>query len=158
MAALWEMRNAIFRGELSGAGGTARFQLTAGAVDAVDAVNIANLAVTFEYVVGYWEVVPTLTAFAPLSVVVPDDGVLLEILAPNHNIGYEWELWVDGVVQTKHNQRGSTSWYCSPPIWYVYVPTARTVVLTLANHSLTSQGHYGFLIARYIRLTGTDNL
>ena len=158
MAALWEMRNAIFRGELSGAGGTARFQLTADAVNAVDAVNINDLAVSFQYVVGFWETVPASTVWGTLVVPVPDNNVLLEVVVPTHNTGSEWDVYANGVLQTRYNTRGGYSYFPSPGLWYIQVPWATTITIQLWNKSASAQDHFGFVVARYMRLTGSDNI
>lgn len=152
------MGNAIFRGELGGAGGTAQFQLTAGAVDAVDAVNIEGNAVTFEYLTSFWNTFANGGIIAQLVIPVPDTNVTLEISAATFNQVGGHNLYVNSVANTeKYNQLEGTSWFLSPCTWFLNLTTAQTVTLQLVNQSGSSQGHIGHFYARYIRRTGSAN-
>ena len=158
MAAYWEMGNAIFRGELSGAGGTAQFQLTAGAINAVDAVNIEGNAVTFEYLTSFWLTAVNGQVFAQLVIPVPDDNVTLEICAATTNQLGAHNLYVNSVANTeKYNQMEGTSWFASPCVWFLNLTTPQTVTLQLVNQAGSSQAHIGHFYARYIRRTGSAN-
>lgn len=147
-----EVSNTMFRGELRGATGQAKFKLTAQAVNAVDTVNIAGNQVTYSYYfilpgqyvsIGY--------AYHNMNINIPDDGVFMEFVVYCHGMG---TFRIDGGGRANRNMRRVDS----PILPFVeVVPMAKGnhVLSLISNLNGTSAG--GRVLCRYIRRTGLDN-
>lgn len=173
-----EFGNAFFRGRLKGATGVARFKLTARSVNAVDTINIAGQAVTYDWITVF----PAKTApndtdkvLYQTVVEIVDDGVYLEILAYSsckpaalggkQAVETYRTFWIDGVLQP--NFRAKDCAYKMSP-YQTVVPLARgTHVLQIRHNPFggyaisrqypdSGYSAEGYIFCRYIRRTGSD--
>ena len=157
-----ELGSAIFRGELQGATGEAKFKLTADAINAVDAINIKNGAVTY----NIWAITgPRLVnkneLMLSLNVNIIEAYAYIEV---HCYCMVSTFLWLDGSPLKLNNKRGHNGGIMSP---------AQILKLNNGMHTLSlySDADYipfdtvawtyplrcrgtSYIVARYIRETG----
>lgn len=119
-----EVGDVVFRGELAAANGVAKFKLNAGAINAVDTVNIAGSSVAY----AVYGVVSGLATTAgvvyyTLGFTVPE-AAFVEITAYSNNCS---QVQIDGVAVTDLRQEYPTS-----PLF----PLTRLVSLSAGYHTL----------------------
>ncbi|UKL14934.1 hypothetical protein hairong_028 [Pseudomonas phage hairong] len=167
-----EFGNAFFRGRLKGATGVARFKLTAGSVNAVDTINIAGRAVTYDWIVQFGPATAQPGEVLYQTVIdIVDDDVYIEFLAYSDTkttlldgsvqpLGMNRTFWIDGVMQPNFVARDPGFKICP---YNSVVPLARGqhVIQIRAyqqsNGQLTSPySAEGYIFCRYIRRTGSD--
>lgn len=147
-----ELSHVLFRGQLVGVTGQARFKLTANAINAVDTVNIAGNEVTFSF---YFRTgsksVAAGNAIVSGSINVPDNAAYVEVVCYAHRGA---TVYVDGVARPNRNRRGPGS---------KLLPFVEILPLTKGVHSIsviagsTGTSADGYIFCRYIRRTGLDN-
>lgn len=143
-----ELSNVMFRGHLRGANGSAKFKLTADAINAVDTLNINFNQVTYDRLITYERPYQSAgSVLATLSMVIPDEGAWVEIVAQGSGAG---AVYVDGVVRRNRNRRSPNQ---------ALLPFVELVQLSKGNHvvSMTSSASgysAGLIFCRYIRNTG----
>ncbi len=148
-----ELSDVLFRGELRGATGTARFKLTANAVNAVDTLHIAGNQVTYSTYLRWWggPITNGSTMFSHV-VSIPDDDTFVEVIAYANNASY---VTVDGVRRQNRNRRGPN--LRSLPYVEIIPLTKGTHTITLIS-GVTRSSTDGYILCRYIRRTGSSNL
>jgi len=148
-----ELNDVLFRGELRGARGTARFKLTARALNAVDTLNIAGNQVTYStYQRWYGGPITYGVRMFGYYVEVPDTNVFVEIVAYGHNAA---NVAVNGVIRPNRNRR-SPGYPCLPFVDVLHLPKGGHYIEMTAAISGYSNG--GYILCRYIRRTGASNL
>jgi hypothetical protein len=90
-----ELGDALFRGHLRGNEGVARFTLTAGAINAVDTVNIQGGAVTYSVFAESGTVTATVNTTMFSTVINVPEAAVVEISAYSPRMR---DITVDGVV------------------------------------------------------------
>lgn len=147
------MTDVLFRGELRGASGTAKFKLTANAINAVDTVNIAGNQVTYNFFFRYSSIAVTAGAYSlQATISVPDDAAWVEIICYGEGAS---GIYVDGVLRPNRNRRGPS---------YALLPFIEVIALAKGTHTVkmmsgvTGTSAEGYIFCRYIRRTGADNL
>lgn len=147
-----EISNTLFRGQLRGATGQAKFKLTAQAINAVDTVNIAGNQVTYSYYFLLPGGATSIGATQHTMVIdIPDNGAVMEFVVYCHGMK---TVYIDGGARPNRNMRSPGS-----PI----LPYVEIVSLAKGIHHLqlvsglngTSAG--GRVLCRYLRRTGLDN-
>lgn len=148
-----ELSDVLFRGELRGARGRAKFKLTADSIDAVDTINIAGNQITYSFYFRYSGVAaaagyPLLTGIID----VPDNEAWIEIIAYGYGASY---VTVDGGGRVNRNGR-SPGYELLPFVEVVPLKKGTHTVSLISGFNGTSPS--GFIFCRYIRNTGRDNL
>lgn len=144
-----ELDNVLYRGTLKAATGEAKFRLTASAINAVDTINIGNDQVTYNkhIIVNVGQVYKG-QVIAALPVDIPDTNAWLEIIAYASRAS---AVTVDGQTQLNRNRR-QPSTKLLPFITVIPLSKgAHTIRLIAGSSGSTS----GYIVARYIRTTGT---
>ena len=147
----FEIGNVLYRGALNAATGSARFKLTADAINAVDTINIASGEVVyFRYL--YYNSPRTVYANSPAMTlqIEPDRGVTFLEISAFMDVGKHVD--VGGVPLPARYRSALTNPICS----YVsnYRISAPTSVRVIAASTTTS--YQGWLAVRYIKETGSD--
>lgn len=167
-----EFGNAFFRGRLKGATGTARFKLTAGSVNAVDTINIAGKAVTYDWLIQFGASSGNNGDVLYQTVIdVIDDGVYIEFLVycdtrtilldgSYQPLGYNRSFWIDGVMQPNYVGHDPGFKICP---YNAVVPLARGQHVLQIRANQRSNGQLpspnstdAYIFCRYIRRTGSD--
>lgn len=159
-----EMGNVLFRGELRGARGRIKGKLTANAVNVIDTIHIADGQITFSVFSAYYnrQITPNAVVHS-IQVDIPDAQGFVEVTAfcdygasasanTSTNSAY---VRIDGGMRIGTN--GSRPWLQVFP-FNETVALARgvhTIEIVSGNHSLLSGK--GYILARYIRATGSAN-
>ncbi len=147
-----EISNTLFRGELRGATGQAKFKLTAQAINAVDTINVAGNQITYSYYFILPGGATSIGATQHTMVIdIPDDGAVMEFVVYCHGMS---TVYIDGGARPNRNLRSPGS---------AILPYVEIVGLTKGVHYLqlvsglngTSAG--GRVLCRYLRRTGLDN-
>lgn len=147
-----EVSDAMFRGELRGANGVAKFKLTAEAIDAVDTINVAGGQVTFSYYFSYGSKSVTSGGESLVATIdVPDSSAFIEIISYGHGAS---SVRVNGVDRLNRNLR-SPSFECLPFVEVVELPKGIHTISLISGFTGTSS--FGYILCRYIRRTGLDN-
>lgn len=143
-----ELSNVMFRGELKGANGEARFKLTADAVNAVDTLNINFNQVTYNKVITYSRASQSAgSTLALLELDVPDTAAWIEIVAYGSRAG---NVLVDGVIKPNRNRRAPDQRLLP----FVELVSLSKGLHTVSMRSSSSGSSSGVLLCRYIRNTG----
>jgi len=166
-----EFGNAFFRGRLKGAYGEARFKLTAGSVNAVDTINIADKAVTYDWITTFGPAQGGDGAVLYETVIdVPDVGVWIEFLIYSDTISqtligtftpmpHVRTIWIDGVLQPHFSGRDAGFKACPYNIVLPMSQGQHTIQVRARynpNNSLdSSYSKEGYIFCRYIRATGS---
>lgn len=143
-----ELSNVMFRGTLRGANGSARFKLTANAINAVDTVNINFNQVTYSKLITYSRTSQGAgSTLVSMGLDIPDSFAWVEIVAYGTRAG---SVSVDGAFRLNRNRR-------SPGL--ALLPFVELVNLTkglhtVSLHSASSGSSSGLILCRYIRNTG----
>ena len=146
--AYFELDSVLFRGELKGATGVAKFRLSSKAINAVDTVNIGNDQVTYNkhinFNVGH---VSAGQVIATLPIDIPDSNAWMEIIAYASRGS---TVSVDGQAQLNRNRRGPST---------ELLPFITVIPLNKGTHTIriiagSAGSTKGFIVARYIRTTG----
>jgi len=147
-----EVSDVMFRGELRGATGQARFKLTAKAIDAVDTVNIAGNQVTYNFYFRYSSIAVSAGGVMLSGTIdVPDNNAWVEIIAYGHGAS---AVQVNGVTRPNRNRRGPS---------FELLPFVEIIPLAKGTHtvrlisSFTGTSANGYIFCRYIRNTGLAN-
>lgn len=147
-----ELGNVMFRGELRGATGQAKFKLLAQAIDAVDTVNIAGNQVTYSTYASYTSKSTSVGAqLLNVSINVPDTNTYVEFIAYGSGAS---SVRIDGVGRPNRNRRGPG---------YKLLPFVEILPMAAGNHTvqlisgINGTSTDGYIFCRYIRRTGTDN-
>lgn len=166
-----EFGNAFFRGRLKGATGTARFKLTAGSVNAVDTINIAGRAVTYDWITIFGQSTAQSGEVLYETVIdVIDDGVYIEFLCYSDTkaimqdgsqsvLAYCRQVWIDDVQEPVFMGRDPAFKACP---FNTVKPLARgqhKIQIRAYAYSPqvdTSTSKEGYIFCRYIRRTGSD--
>lgn len=166
-----EFGNAFFRGRLKGATGEARFKLTAGSVNAVDTINIAGRAVTYDWITVFGPATAQSGGVLYETVIdVIDDGVYIEFLCYSDAksvmldgslsvLAYCRQVWIDGVQEPTFMGRDPAFRACP---FNTVKPLARgphTIQIRAYDYSPaidTTTSKEGYIFCRYIRRTGSD--
>lgn len=169
-----EFGNAFFRGRLKGASGEARFKLSANSVNAVDTINIAGRAVTYDWIVQFGPASADYGGVLYQTVIdVVDDGVYIEFLCYSHckptlldgSVAirpFGRMIRIDGVEQPIFMGRDAAFKACP---FNSVVPLARgqhTIQIMssrIPRISTDIDSRYsaeGYIFCRYIRRTGSD--
>lgn len=143
-----ELSNVMFRGTLKAARGSARFKLTANAINAVDSININFNQVTYNRFMTYSR--PSQAAgstLATMTLDVPDTAAWVEIIAYGDHAG---SVLVDEVVRPNRNRRSPNS---------QLLPFVEIVHLTKGTHTVVLRSSAagsskGLIMCRYVRDTG----
>lgn len=147
-----ELSDILFRGQLRGATGQARFKLTTKALNAVDTLNIAGNQVTYStYIRWYGGAITNGWGMFTHWFDVPDGGAYVEIVAYAQNAG---TVSVDGAIRPNRNRRGP-GFKCLPFVEILPLSPGQHFVQMIAALSGSSSG--GFVLCRYIRPTGSSN-
>ena len=143
-----ELTNVLFRGRREGATGQAKFKLTAKSIDAVDTLNLKNGHVTYSYLYSYTNLATTsFTVNLPIQ----DSNVYCEIIAYGEGMT---NVYVNGNNQLLRMGRHPSHRPCPFCTIVGFGPGTHTVALARS----TADSASGFIFARYIRRTGSDNL
>lgn len=147
-----EVSDVLFRGELRGATGQARFKLTAEAINAVDTVNIAGNQVTYNFYFRYSGIaVSNGGVMLTGTINVPDNNAWVEVIAYGHGAS---AVQVNGVTRPNRNRRGPS---------YELLPFVEVIPLAKGTHTVrlisgfTGTSSKGYIFCRYIRNTGLAN-
>ena len=148
-----ELGDVLFRGELAGANGEARFKLTADAIEVVDTIHI-----------GYGQVSYLLQSYQTSKYVesggvinqlvcpVTDSNVVIQIDAYGHLAS---DIQFNGVNRpmrlTSHIGRQMLSY----TELFMVVPGTHTVRII---SGATGTSNKSIIVAKYMRLTGSDNV
>jgi hypothetical protein len=147
-----EVSNVMFRGQLRGATGQARFKLTAKAVNAVDTINIAGNQVTYNFFFRYSSIaVAQGGVMLSGNINVPDNNAWIEIIAFGHGAS---ALQVNGATRPNRNRRGP-SFELLP--FVEIIPLAKGVHNVRLISGFTGTSVKGYIFCRYIRNTGLAN-
>lgn len=154
-----EFGNAFFRGRLKGAKGEARFKMQADIVSAVDTINIAGQAVTYtvtsRYGPGSGVGAQTANSGGVLfstAVNIVDENVWIEFIAYGAGAQY---FYVDGGRRPLYSGRRPGD-RCIPHNEVIEMaPGVHTMFLYAPPGTVSGDG---FIICRYIRPTGSDQL
>jgi hypothetical protein len=147
-----ELGDVVFRGELQGATGQARFKLTGKTINAVDTVHIAGNQVTYSFYFRHFGVGVSPGSEALRGVIdVVDTNVFIEIIAYGEGAS---NVVVDGVVRPNRNRRAPA--YKLLPFVEILpmAPGRHTIQLFSAKSGVSSEG---YIMCRYIRRTGSNN-
>ena len=147
-----ELNDVLFRGELRGATGRARFKLTSKNINAIDTVNIAGNQVTYSTYSRWWGGAIT-NGYGMFThwIDIPDDNVFVEIIAFAQFAG---KVSVDGSIRPNRNKRGP-GMRCLPYVEILPLSKGAHYVQLISAASGSSTG--GYIFCRYIRRTGRDN-
>lgn len=147
-----ELTDVLFRGELRGANGRARFKLTAKALNAVDTLNIAGNQITYSFYFRHSSKAVTAGAASLTGIIdVPDSSAWIEVIAYGDRAR---SVVVDGVTRPNYNRR-------SPSLYLM--PFTEMIKLNKGTHSIslisdfTGTSASGYIFCRYIRNTGSSN-
>ena len=143
-----ELGNTMFRGTLSAATGEVQFDLEAGAIDAVDTINIAHGAVSYSQYFDFTREAVKDQVFFSVNANIKDGEAFLEVTTFSNMLG---RVYVGGVEQNRHNAIANVD----------ALPVVVVVPLSLGVHpvelSASASGTAsGWLNLRYIRYTGVN--
>lgn len=143
-----ELDSVLFRASLNGATGTAKLQLTADAVNAVDTINIGNNQVTYsKYITVNGLYVKAGYQIMSISVEIFEESTWIEITAYANRGG---AIKINGTNQVARNRRTSNI-RVFPAIQLVNLPIGTHNISLHSNSAGTCEG---YIMARYIRSTG----
>ncbi|WP_062269501.1 hypothetical protein [Endozoicomonas arenosclerae] len=148
----FEMDSVLFRGQLKGATGQAKFKLTSDAIEAVDTVNIEGGAVTYS---TYSYVYPNRSfsqgEHVVSSVIQVPEGAWTEWFAACS--GTKSSLYINGGLQPRLISFKQGQGLGSPLSGLVNLGAGQH---TLALHTASAgHNHNAYILVRYIRNTGT---
>ena len=146
--AYFELDSVLFRGELKGATGVAKFRLTSKAINAVDTVNIGNDQVTYNKHINFnVSNVSAGQVIATLPIDIPDSNAWMEI---NAYASRGSTVSVDGQAQLNRNRRGPST-ELLPFITVIPLNKGAHTIRIIAGSAGSTKG---YIVARYIRTTG----
>jgi len=142
-----ELDSVLFRGELKGAKGTAKFRLTAQAIDAVDTVNIGNGQCTYDFKTQFGVSHAAGVALFTAVLDIPDATAWVEIIAYATRAV---SIYVDSAKQPIRNRRPPNS---------RLLPSVSLHNLSQGTHTVqifsgSAGWSDGYIMCRYIRTTG----
>lgn len=148
-----ELNDILIRGTLRGATGQARFKLTAKQINAINTLNIKSGHVTYSYYFSYSNKEVTAgAAMLSATIAVQDEGAFIEVIASADGAS---SVKIDGVTRPTRNRRGPNS---------LITPFVEIVKLAPGSHTIsiisgkTGASSRGYILCRYIRRTGSDNV
>lgn len=143
--AYFEIGDVLFRGQLNGATGVAKFKLTANAINAVDTVNIGNDQVTYSKYIRYTTTTGSIVGQLPIDI--PDEYGWVEIVACGTNTS---AVTINGNDQINRNRRRTVD-FLMPAVVLVKLDNGpHTIGLRRSNAGTST----GYVLCRYIRGTG----
>lgn len=143
-----ELSNTMFRGHLKAASGSAKFKLTAQAINAVDTLNINYNQVTYDRLITYSRAYQNAgSVLATMILDIPDTSAWVEIVAYGT---YAGGVTVDGGWRINRNRRAPNQ----PLLPFVELVLLNKGQHAVQLHSTGSGASSGLILCRYIRATG----
>ncbi|OQX35583.1 MAG: hypothetical protein B0D91_10560 [Oceanospirillales bacterium LUC14_002_19_P2] len=148
-----ELGDVLFRGELVGANGEARFKLTADAIDAVDTINIQHGQVS--YILYSYQASKYVNSGGVINQIVcpvTDSDVVIQVDAYGHLAG---QLRFNG-----GNRPMRLSSHVNKPLFsyselFQVNPGTHTVQIVSGSAGTSTKS---WILVKYLRLTGSDNV